>query len=57
MKNEFLAFAVLAIAFVGIVGGVGFSVYNGAYLIAVCVAALGVLAYPTIKKAWDTIRS
>lgn len=57
MKNEFLAFAVLVIAFVGIVGGIASALYIRAYVPAVAVALLGVLAWPTIKAAWKTINS
>ena len=57
MKNEFLAFAVICIAIVGIVGGIASAIYLGAYVPAVAVALLGVLAWPTIKAAWKTINS
>lgn len=56
MKEEFKAFAVLVIAFVGLTGGIGFSLYEGAYFIACCNAALGVLAFPTIYEAWQIIK-
>lgn len=56
MKNEFLAFAVLAVAAVALIGGIGYTLYCGAYFIAVCIAALGVLAFPTLYEAWQIIK-
>lgn len=57
MKKEFLSFAVICIAIVGIVGGIASALYIRAYVPAVAVALLGVLAWPTIKDAWKTINS
>ena len=57
MKKDFLAFAVLCIAIVGIVGGIASALYIGAYVPAIAVALLGVLAWPTIKNAWKTLNS
>lgn len=34
----------------GSVGGFGYALYSKAYLIAVCVAVLAVMAFPTAKK-------
>ncbi|MBR4313493.1 MAG: hypothetical protein IKP66_01130 [Lachnospiraceae bacterium] len=49
MKN-IMTFVILAIALVGLVGGIGYTIYSGAYPIAVGVAALGYLAYPKAKE-------
>lgn len=57
MKKEFLSFAVICIAIVGIVGGIASALYIRAYVPAVAVALLGVLAWPSIKSAWKTINS
>ena len=57
MKKNFLAFAVLCIAIVGRVGGIGSALYLRAYVPAVAVALLGVLAWPAIKAAWKTINN
>ena len=45
-----MTFVILAIALVGLVGGIGYTIYSGAYPIAVGVAALGYLAYPKAKE-------
>ena len=34
----------------GFVGGFGYAIYSKAYLIGVCVAVLGIMAFPTAKK-------
>ena len=57
MKKNFLAFAVIVIALVGIVGGIASALYIRAYVPAVAVALLGVIAWPTIKAAWNTLNS
>ena len=57
MKKEFLSFAVICIAIVGIVGGIASALYIRAYVPAVAVALLGVIAWPTIKAAWNTLNS
>lgn len=43
-------FLILAIAFLGLAGGIGYTIYNGAYLIAIGIAVLGYLAYPKAKE-------
>lgn len=55
MKNEFLSFFKLVIAFVACVGGIGYACYSGAYVIAVAIAMLTWLAWPAIKAAWKDI--
>lgn len=37
----------------GIIGGIGYACYCKAWVIAVAVAILGVLAYPTAKYIYD----
>lgn len=49
MKN-IMTFVILAIAFIGLVGGIGYTIHSGAYPIAVGVAVLGYLAYPKAKE-------
>lgn len=50
MKKEFFSFLILALYILGAIGGFGYAVYSGAYLIAVAVVALAVMAWPTVWK-------
>ncbi len=45
MKKVFSLF-LLFLAFVGIAGGIGYSIYYGAWVIAVGLVAAGYMAYP-----------
>ena len=55
--NKILAFFLLVLGFVGIVGGVGYTCYYGAWPIGVGVAATGYLAWPRIKELWKVLNS
>jgi len=57
MKNEFIAFFKLIVAFLACVGGFGYACYSGAYVIAVAIVLLTVLAWPVLKEAWKTLNS
>ena len=57
MKNEFLSFFKLVVAFVACLGGIGYALYEGAYVIAVAIVLLTVLAWPSLKAAWKDIKS
>jgi uncharacterized membrane protein len=51
-------FAYLIILFayaMGTIGGIGYSCYAGAWVIAVAVAILGVMAFPTAKESYKKI--
>lgn len=56
MKNIEL-FLILAIAFLGLAGGIGYTIYNGAYLIAIGIAVLGYLAYPKAREMFRSLFS
>ena len=47
-------FGVFAYA-VGAIGGIGSTLYNKDYFIAVCVAVLAGMAFPTVKKWFKDI--
>ena len=53
--KSILAFLVLAFAVLGLVGGIGYTAYNGAYFIAVGIIILGYLAYPKAKEMFKSI--
>ena len=39
----------------GTIGGIGYACYAGAWVVAVAVAILGVMAYPTAKEFYKKI--
>jgi hypothetical protein len=53
MKNQIISFIILALYILGAIGGFGYAVYSGAYLISIAVIALAVMAWPT---AWKCIK-
>ena len=50
MKNQIISFIILALYILGAIGGFGYAIYSGAYLISIGVLALAVMAWPTAKK-------
>lgn len=40
---------------VGAIGGFGYAMYCKAYFIAVCVIALAVMAFPTVKSCYNKL--
>lgn len=51
----FRDFAILLCYLVALIGGVGYTVYNKAYVVTVAVVMLGVIAFPQLKKAWQNL--
>ena len=51
MKKYFVALLWLAAYAVGLIGGVGYAAYSGAWVIAICVILLGVMAFPKVREA------
>ena len=50
MTKGFINMFVLMLYVMGTIGGIGYSIYSGAYVIAFAVAVLAVMAFPTAKK-------
>lgn len=55
--KKILLFLVLALAVLGLLGGIGYAIYGGSYPIAVGIAVLGYLAYPQAKKIFENMFS
>ena len=55
MKKYFVALGWLAAYAVGLVGGVGYAAYSGAWVIVICVILLGVMAFPKAKEAFKVL--
>lgn len=48
-------FAMICLYGLGLIGGIGWSLYGGGYLIAVGVTALGWMAFPTVKDYFNKL--
>ena len=57
MKNKFLAFVMLVAYVIGTINGIGYSIYIGEWVTAVCVAVLSVMAFPTARNCWKELNS
>ena len=55
MKKYFVALLWLVAYAVGLIGGVGYAAYSGAWVIAICVILLGVMAFPKAKEAFKVL--
>lgn len=53
--KKILLFLVLVLAVLGLLGGIGYTIYYGTYPITVGVAVLGYLAYPKAKKMFKEL--
>lgn len=53
--KKIASFAVICLYALGAIGGLGWSLYNHSYLIAVGVVVLAVMAVPTLLKAVKTL--
>ena len=52
---KYVYFIALFLYAMGVIGGIGYAIYSGAWVIAVAVAVLGVLAFPTAKMLYKKI--
>ena len=52
---KLISFLLLAFSIMGIVGGIGYTLWYGAYPIAMGVVATGYLAYPNIVKCYKEL--
>lgn len=53
--NKILLFFLLVLAFVGVVGGIGYTIYCKAYPIAVGVGVVGWMAVPKAKELFEKL--
>lgn len=53
--KKILIFVLLALAILGLLGGIGYTIYNSAYPIALSIAVLGYLAYPKAKEMFKSL--
>ena len=55
--KKVLVFLALFLAVIGLLGGIGYTAYYGAYPIAIGIAVLGHLAYPKVKERFKNLFS
>lgn len=55
--KKILSLIGLMVYLVGTIGGFGYSLYIEEPVTAICVALLGVMAFPTLKKFWQELNS
>ena len=54
--KKLLYFFVLALALLGIIGGIGYTIWQKAYVITIGIAALTFLAWPKIREYFKLLR-
>lgn len=54
MKKILYLFAI-SLYGIGAIGGIGYAIYSGAWIIATAVAVLAVMAFPTAKKFYHLL--
>lgn len=57
MINKFKAFGMICLYIVGVLGGLGWSLYNHSYVIAAGIVALGFMAFPEAKRYLEELMS
>ena len=54
--KKLLYFFVLAFALMGAIGGIGFTIWQKGYIIAIGIAALAFMAWPKIREYFKILR-
>jgi len=55
ITSQFVALAMLFLYLIGAINGVGYSIYIGEWVTAVCVFILAVMAFPQAREYWKTL--
>ena len=55
MMKKILYFVLLFLWAMGILGGIGYAIYGGAWPIAVGVAVAGFFSWPTVKSLYNKL--
>jgi hypothetical protein len=53
--KKIINFILLFLTLIGIIGGIGYSIYNSAWVIAVGIAIAGYMAWPKVKKVFEEL--
>jgi hypothetical protein len=54
-KGKIISLVLFFAYIMGSIGGVGYSIYCKAYVIAVAVVVLAAMAFPAFKKHWNNL--
>lgn len=57
VMKKVLFFLLMVMTIVGILGGIGYTIYYQAYPIAVCLVAAGAVAFPGVKDLIAKLQS
>lgn len=55
--NKILYFILLFLAVIGLLGGIGYTVYYGAYAVTIGIAVQGYLAYPSFIDYFNELKN
>lgn len=55
--KKILNFILLFLTLIGIIGGIGYSIYNSAWVIAIGLVVTGYMAYPKVKETFNKMIS
>ena len=53
--KKILNFILLFLTVIGLVGGIGYGIYDGRWVIAVGIAVTGYMAWPKVKKVFEEL--
>ena len=53
--EKIVCFFILCLYVVGVIGGIGYAIYGGAWPVAIGVAVLGWMAFPKLKEAFEKV--
>lgn len=53
--KKILYFLALFLYGIGAIGGIGYALYSGAWIVAIAVAVLAAMAWPTAKKLYHLL--
>lgn len=55
--TKILYFILLFLAVIGLLGGIGYTIYYGAYVVTIGIAVLGYLAYPSFIDYFNELKN
>ena len=53
--KKILSFILLCLYVLGVVGGIGYTIYFGVWYVAIGIAALGYMAFPKAKECFENL--
>ena len=55
IMKRVLCFILLFLTIIGLIGGIGYGIYDGRWVIAVGIAVAGYMAWPKVKKVFGEL--